>query len=300
MIENLLLPLLAVLALPADPPAGPPAAEPIRVMSFNIRYGSAADGADHWCRRRELVADTIRRQAPHLLGVQEALAFQLRFLEDGFPRFERLGVGREADGGGEFSALFVDRERFEVLESGTFWLSPPPDVPGSRGWDAALPRICTWARLRDRADGREIRVLNTHFDHRGADARLESARLLAARAGAAPAVPTLVLGDLNAGEDSRPLDALRAAGLRDTFRVLHPDATRVGTFGGFRGLATGAKIDFVLASEGFEVRAAAIDRRSYSGRDASDHFAVTAELTVADRRDAAGWHPQPGGANIAP
>lgn len=268
---------LVLLAVPLAP--RPQAADPLRLMTFNIRYGTARDGDDHWCRRRELVADTIRRHAPHVLGVQEALAFQVEWLEDRFPRYERIGVGRDADGGGELSALFVDRERLEVVESGTFWLSPTPDVPGSRGWDAALPRICTWAELQDRASGETLRVWNTHFDHRGRTARLESARAIAARIEASTG-PDVVMGDLNSGEDSPPLDALRQSGLRDSFRVASPDARRVGTFNGFRGIETGAKIDYVLVDERFDVLSAAIDRRRYSGRCASDHEAVVAEVAI--------------------
>lgn len=248
-------------------------------MTFNIRYGTATDGDDHWSRRRELVADTVRRHAPHVLGVQEALAFQVDWLADRFPGHRRVGVGRNADGGGELSALFVDSQRLEIVDSGTFWLSPTPDEPGSKGWDAALPRICTWAELRESAGDTRLRVWNTHFDHRGREARRRSAASIAARV-VESELPDVVMGDLNAGEDSPPLEALRAAGLRDTFRVVHPDAGRAGTFHGFRGVRTGAKIDHVLVDERFEVLAAGIDTTAYDRHFASDHFAVTATVAL--------------------
>ncbi len=260
-------------------------AEPIRAMSFNIRYGTANDGRNHWSRRQDLVADTIDRHRPHVLGVQEALEFQLRFLEEAFPEYRRIGVGRDADGGGEHAALFIDAQRFEVVESGTFWLAPESDQPGALGWDAALPRVCTWARLRDRVDDSPLLVLNAHFDHRGERARLESARMIGTRVRQEPDTPTLVLGDLNASEGAAPLDALRGSGLRDTFRVVHPDAAKVGTFGGFRGAIDGAKIDYVLVNRRLDVTRASIDRTRYTDRDASDHYAVTATVVLSPARE---------------
>jgi endonuclease/exonuclease/phosphatase family metal-dependent hydrolase len=273
----------ALLLTPIAPDNAP--AEPVRVMSFNIRYGTANDGRNHWSRRQDLVADTIDRHQPHVLGVQEALAFQLRFLEEAFPHHRRVGVGRDADGGGEHAALFIDERRFEIAESGTFWLAPETDQPGARGWDAALPRVCTWARLRDRTDDSVLLVLNAHFDHRGERARLESARMIGMRVRQEPDTPTLVLGDLNAGEDSAPLDALRGAGLRDSFRVAHPDARNVGTFSAFRGAIAGAKIDHVLVNRRLTVESAGIDRTRYTDRDASDHYAVTASVVLTKARE---------------
>jgi endonuclease/exonuclease/phosphatase family metal-dependent hydrolase len=275
--------LTAATLLSLGAPDTPPA-EPIRVMSFNIRYGTANDGRNHWSQRQDLVADTVDRHQPHVLGVQEALAFQLRFLEDAFPHHRRIGVGREADGGGEHAALFIDERRFEIVESGTFWLAPETDQPGARGWDAALPRVSSWARLRDRTDGSSLLVFNAHFDHRGERARLESARLIGTRVRQETDTPTLVLGDLNAGEDSAPLDALRGSGLRDSFRIAHPDAVKAGTFGAFRGAIGGAKIDYVLVNRRLEVASASIDRTRYTDRDASDHYAVTATVVITPSR----------------
>jgi len=259
------------------PPSAPPAAS-FRAMSCNVRYGTADDGDDAWPRRCDALADVIARAEPHVLGVQEALDFQVEFLERRLPRHVRVGQGRDGGGKGEHAALFVDARLFEVVDHGDFWLSETPDVAGSVGWDAALTRICTWARLRVRATGRELRVWNSHFDHRGERARLESARLLARRIAAAPG-PHLLLGDLNCGEASAPLAALRAAGLRDTFRDLHPDATAVGTFHGFRGTTSGEKIDYVLADRGLATLAAELlVAPGPDGRWPSDHHFVTATL----------------------
>jgi endonuclease/exonuclease/phosphatase family metal-dependent hydrolase len=138
--------------------------------------------------------------------------------------------------------------------------------------------MCTWAVLRDRASGGTFLAMNTHFDHRGAEARRESAGVLLARRARRAELPVVLTGDLNAGEGSPPLDALRAGGLRDTFRDAHPDAAEVGTFNGFRGETGGAKIDYVLVDDGWSTVAAEIVRDHEDGRWPSDHFPVSATL----------------------
>lgn len=269
----------ALLAAACGPAEGEPAAAPdapFRVLSCNVRYGTADDGPDAWPLRQERLARAILDAAPDVLGVQEALDFQIAWLEELLPQHRRIGGGREADGGGEHASLFVDARRCTILESGDFWLSETPEARGSVGWDAALTRICTWARLRERASGRELTVWNAHFDHRGAIARLRSAELIAARLGAA-AGPHVVLGDFNAGEDSAPLAALRAAGLRDSFRAVHPSASAAGTFHGFAGGTAGDKIDYVLIGAGLRTLDAAIfSAAAADGRWPSDHHPVFA------------------------
>ena len=274
--------LLAAFAL-ATGCAAPTEAPPVEVMSFNVRYANPNDGADAWTQRRELVFDVLRDHDPDLVGLQEALPAQMDELAAAFPAHRFLGQGREGGRRGEFSALMVRDARFEVLESGDVWLSPTPDVVGSRGWDAALPRMCTWAVLRDRASGAQLFAMNAHFDHRGQEARRESAGVLLAERARRPDLPLILTGDLNAGEDAPPLDALRAGGLRDSFRDAHPDAATVGTFNGFRGEAEGAKIDYVLVDERWTTLAAAIVRDHDGERYPSDHFPVTATLRLRGR-----------------
>jgi len=250
----------------------------VAAMTYNVRYGSARDGPDSWPLRRELALDVLRRRAPDVVGMQEVLAFQRAEFLAACPGYAAVGVGREADGSGEACPIFYRSGRFALVASGTFWLSATPDLPGSRGWDASLPRVCTWALFEERGGGR-FQVFNVHFDHLGATARLESARLVAARiAVRRPAHPALLLGDLNAGEDSEPVRALH--GLVDTFRALHPDSTEVGTFHGFRGGTDGAKIDFVLATPAVGVLGAEIVRDEDGGRFPSDHYPVAARVLI--------------------
>jgi endonuclease/exonuclease/phosphatase family metal-dependent hydrolase len=271
----------------ADEPAATPAQ--VRVMSFNIRYGTARDGENHWNRRRSFVVDTIKSFNPDLLGTQETLDFQRDFLAGELPAYDHLGVGRD-DGAerGEMMALYYDRERFEKLDGGHFWLSDTPDKPGSKSWDSSLPRMVTWVKLRDRRDEapRPITFFNTHFDHAGPTARLESAKLLRERvAAAAKDSACIVTGDFNAGEASAPYRALfepidgSDSPIADTFRKLHKPADNEGTFSGFSAKSTGGeRIDWIGATSDWEILSAGIDRTAIDGRTPSDHFPVNADL----------------------
>jgi len=250
---------------------------PVRVMSFNVRHGRANDGDDHWSKRKQLVLRAIRAHGADLIGLQECLPFQARFLEQGLPAHEAYVISRAGEGkDDEACAILWRAERFRCLERGTFWLSPEPDEI-AKAWDAALPRTCSWVRLRDRSSGREFVFANTHFDHRGRRARLESARQLA---GMWPDEELVLAGDFNSAEDSAPMRVLFDSGFRDTFRELHPEATEVGTFSGFREL-NATKIDAVLVRGEARVLAAAIDQRRLEGRWPSDHCPVVAALTWA-------------------
>ena len=280
----------------AEDPAGPAAAPPVSVMSFNIRYGTAADGVNAWPGRRERVIACIRRIDPDLLGTQEMLAFQRDELAAGLPGHAAVAVGRD-DGldAGEMAGIFYREDRFRRIAAGHFWLSSTPEIIGSRGWDAALPRIATWVRLEDRRqpDAPDLLFLNTHLDHRGGEARLESARLIRRWLTAEAADCRVIFcGDFNADEGSEPYAALFAAGaaaaglrpLVDTLRAVRPErAAAEGTFTGFEaGRVGGPRIDWIGCSPDWSVRAAAIDRSSSDGRTPSDHAAVTAVLTGAD------------------
>ena len=259
----------------------------LHVMTFNVRYATAADGPNAWQHRKDLLAKTIRGFEPDLLGTQEVLASQADFLIEQLPGDAFIGVGRD-DGkrGGEFSAVLVNRSRFEVVDSGTFWLSETPQRPGSKSWDSSLPRVATWARLRDRAAGnRELCYLNTHWDHRGRQARRESARLIRRwLAEHARGLPTIVTGDLNvteADEAYRTLVAEKPGEVRllDVYRQIHPQAAPdEATFHDFTGKRQGRRIDFIFASPEFTASEARIDAAHDGALYPSDHFPVTAVL----------------------
>ncbi|HQW67356.1 MAG TPA: endonuclease/exonuclease/phosphatase family protein, partial [Gemmatimonadales bacterium] len=197
---------------------------------------------------------------------------------------QEIGVGRD-DGkqAGEYAAIWVDTLRFQVVQSGTFWFSDTPEVPGSKHWGNGITRISTWARLVDRATGDTLRLYNNHWDHQSQPSRERSAALLLERIATdgSPRDGILVMGDFNADEANPAAKAMvnsTRVPLRDTFRAVHPDARVVGTFNSFRGDSTLGKIDFVLADRSWSVRDAGIDRRRFGPLWPSDHFAVWAIL----------------------
>lgn len=266
----------------------------VRVATFNVRYDNPRDRADAWPLRRAGLLSVLRDLDSDLIGLQELLAHQHDEVVSALADYHAVGVGRD-DGrrAGEFATVLVRRDRFDVVASGTIWLSPTPEVAGSKGWDAALPRICTWVRVRAKFSGPasaapiELIFANAHFDHAGPRARAESARLLVSRLrtlAGQPGVPVVFVGDFNFTEVDAPYGTLAEA-YTDVYRAAHP-ARRPdeATYHGFRGTAAGSRIDFIFLSRddrgvtptGAEIRRAPLA----TGRWPSDHFPVTATLAI--------------------
>lgn len=180
------------------------APEPVNVMSFNIRYDNPADSLDNWKYRKDRVANAIRFYEVDILGTQEVLHNQMEDLKQRLPGYDAIGVGRE-DGKekGEYSALWYKKERFNLLESGYFWLSETPEVAGSKGWDGACERIATWAKLQDKVSGKKIFALNTHLDHVGVVARREGVKLVLDKTTQlSEGMAVVITGDFNATPES--------------------------------------------------------------------------------------------------
>ncbi|UCC96318.1 MAG: endonuclease/exonuclease/phosphatase family protein [Phycisphaerales bacterium] len=269
----------------------------LRVMTFNIRYGSANDGENHWKNRREMVFDVIRKQKSDVIGLQEALRFQIDEIREALPMYAEIGVARE-DGkiDGEYSAILYRADRFGVGQAGTFWLSDTPEVPGSNTWGATCVRICTWARLVENSSGKTFYTFNLHLDHVSQPSREKSAVLVTQRIQSRSIKEPFVLtGDFNAGETNPVITYLKGqttlAGadgissenpisLVDTFGVLHPDVEDVRTGHAFNGRRQGNKIDYVFVQPGVKVLEAEILYDNVGGRYPSDHFPVTARLVL--------------------
>ncbi|MBK7403221.1 MAG: endonuclease/exonuclease/phosphatase family protein [Phycisphaerales bacterium] len=273
----------------------------LKLVTFNVRYGTAADGEDAWPHRADMATGLVGRLDGDVIGLQEALRFQLDAFEAAMPGYAEVGVGRD-DGAtkGEYAALLVRTSRFAIDASGTFWLSDTPEAVASRSWGNGITRVCTWARLVEKKTGDAVYVFNVHLDHQSQPSRERAAELIAARIGAREHTenPVVLMGDFNAGEANPALQYLRgererasesqawpeytppqSPALTDTFRAIHPDATEVGTFNGFKAGATnGEKIDHILVSPGAHVLDAGIDRSETDGRYPSDHFAVWASV----------------------
>lgn len=266
------------------------AAVTLRLMTFNIRMDTPADGPNAWPLRKELAAAAISFHRADIAGLQEVLHHQLLDLRTLLPDYAGVGVGRD-DGrdAGEANPIFFLKSRFRLLASSTFWLSPTPETPGIKGWDAACPRIVTWARLRDAWTGRTLVVFNTHFDHVGDEARRESAALLLTRMPViAAGSPVVLMGDLNSTRDDPAYKALVFG--NDGFSVLR-DARDAApgrpygpssSFNGFRADSRpGPPIDHIFVGPSFDVLRAGVLPGSWEGRFVSDHDPVLAEVRLA-------------------
>ena len=266
--------------------AGVQAQQPLNVMSFNIRLNTASDSLNAWPYRKDNVASQILFHDAHIVGVQEALHNQMVDLRERLKGYKYVGVGRD-DGKekGEYSAIFYDTSRLQVLKSETFWLSQTPEVPGSKSWDAAITRVVTWAQMKDRKTGKTFFAFNTHFDHMGKVARAESARLLLQKVKTiAGKSPVVVTGDFNATPTDEPImvvvDKGNADRLIDAKEVsATPHYGPTGTFTGFKAKeTTNDPIDYIFIKNGFKVLKHATLSQSWQGRFSSDHYPVLAVL----------------------
>jgi endonuclease/exonuclease/phosphatase family metal-dependent hydrolase len=278
------------LATPTYPTANQrTAASSIRVMTFNIRYDEPRDGVNAWPNRKALVASMIRFHHADLIGVQEALKHQMDELSALLQEYSWVGVGR-ADGktGGEYSAIFYRKSRFKSLGSATFWLSETPNTP-STGWDAALPRIVTWIKLRDLTTGKTFFHFNTHFDHRGEKARTESARLLLNRINQLDRnLPVVVTGDFNFTADADGYSVLvgkesassKSALLDGRYVSEQGHYGPTSSFNDFKALVPEKKIDYVFVKGNIRVLQHGVLSETWYGRFPSDHCPVLAEIVI--------------------
>lgn len=257
----------------------------LRVMSFNIRNSHARD----WEARKGLVYEVIRDYAPDVLGLQEANSFHLKELSNEFPEYGQVGEGSMGGSKGQHSAILFLEERFKLTDSGSFWLSKTPTQP-SKSWRSAHHRICTWAELLVRETDRTLYIYNTHMDDGSREARENGTRMIMEHIqGEVQTSPFVFMGDFNAPEDSEVLKIIKGnsesrQNLRiqmvDSFRVLYPDRENVGTYNGFTGQSDGSKIDYIMVRPSMKVIEASILQTSREGRYPSDHFPVTAQVSL--------------------
>lgn len=261
----------------------------LQLMTFNIRNGKAHDGENSWIHRKDFACDIISESKSDVLGVQEAFRFQLDDMALLLPEYAELGIGR---GGGiedEYAAILYLKERFNVDDSGTFWLSETPDTP-SMGWGAKHKRICTWARLVEKSSGEAFYVYNTHLDHRVREAQINGIKLLMKRISQrAHADPIILMGDFNVYENDQAIKYIKDYTLEygksisllvDTFRVIHPDIRDFCTWHGFGEEMGGGKIDYIFAPRETQVFEAKAIKTQRQGRFPSDHYPLTAKLRI--------------------
>ncbi|HEY0659895.1 MAG TPA: endonuclease/exonuclease/phosphatase family protein [Lysobacter sp.] len=257
----------------------PASAQTLRVMSFNVRLPLDADGANRWEQRRELMVRTIREQDPDVIGTQELYALQGDYLVAKIPEYTWFGRGRSGKpGDDERMGVFYRRDRFRVLESGDFWLSDTPDVPGSITWGHLFPRMVTWALFERIGDSRRFYLFNTHLPYREQDdeARLRGALAILQRLRTLPDdVPVVLTGDFNTAPDGCVHKQLVAL-LQDAWSAAPHREGPDGSYHAFTGQPQ-KRIDWILF-RGLRAEAARTITRQEDGRYPSDHFPVMAEF----------------------
>jgi endonuclease/exonuclease/phosphatase family metal-dependent hydrolase len=256
-------------------------AQQVKVMTYNIRLDTPVDSINQWPKRTQKVFDLIRKYDPDILGIQEAIHHQLMDLIKNLPEYDYVGVGRD-DGKtkGEYSAILFKKERFTVQQQGTFWLSETPEVPGSKSWDAAITRVASWAKLKDKKTKKDFLSINTHFDHIGTEARRHSAGLLKTKANElGKNLPVIITGDFNCTRSDPPYSTIMNP---DGIKLIDPlPGEPIGTFCGFKvnGIECRA-IDYLFCTEHWT----ASDYKVITDNDGkyypSDHLPVMTTFTL--------------------
>lgn len=257
-------------------------AQALSFMTYNIRYDNPKDGEDNWHKRKEWLASQIKFYEPHVLGIQEGLHDQVTYLDEQLADYNYVGVGR--DNGkekGEYSAIYYKSSALEVLVSNTFWLSETLDKP-SKGWDANIKRICTYALFQHKETKKKFWVFNTHFDHKGNQAREESAKLILEQIETINKenLSVILMGDFNANITDQPIIILKEK-LQDTYDVSAvPPFGPEGTANAFKfDRPVTSRIDYIFVN-GLKVNKCAILSDSKNLHYPSDHLPVFAEIIL--------------------
>ncbi len=259
-----------------------PPPPPLRVMTLNVRVALESDGPNRWALRRDAMARLIEDSVPDFVGTQELLRAQGDDLAARLPRYAWFGVGRRGGSEDEHMGVFYRHEAWRLLESGHFWLSETPAVPGSISWGHPYPRMASWGLFERRSDGLRLRLYNTHLPYRPEDAqaRLRSAELITQRLPGASDGPVILVGDFNdtpGGATHRRLTAV----LRDAWEHAPQREGPAGTFHGFSGVP-GERIDWVLY-RGLQPLGLRTLSAPVEGRHVSDHFPVLVEFAPPPR-----------------
>ena len=259
-------------------------AQDIRVMSYNIKYDNTSDTINNWNDRKDKLVAQITHYKPSFIGVQEALAHQLHYIDSSLIGYNYIGVGRE-DGKqkGEFAEIHYDATRYSLIKNNTFWLSDSPEEI-SVGWDAALERICTYGLFKDNTTGLQFWVFNTHFDHKGNMARSQSADLIISKIKKLNTdnLPVILTGDFNLSPEQKPIERLSTF-LVDSKRITKtPFYGPSGTFNNFdQSQILDHRIDYIFSKKFDVISYQHIDDRQENQKFISDHFPVLAVFSVS-------------------
>lgn len=248
-------------------------ADVLRIMSFNIRYGE-------FDKRKNIVPLLIKEYSPDSLGIQECTYQWYNRLTEILPEYEFIGVGRDtgdvSEECGEMSAILFKKDKFTLVDSGTFWLSETPDEV-SQGWDGACRRICTWVILENKATGEQFAHVNTHLDHEGPEARVNGSQMVKKFALDFD-MPTVLTGDFNLEKDTDLYKGIIDGGLWDA-QDKTEDTMNGKTYHDYKDGEEGLPIDFIFVNEKVsEVLKYRIVRDKYNGKHSSDHYPVFADV----------------------
>lgn len=257
-------------------------------MTFNIRTRTVIDALNHWNHRKGFVADTIAGNAADIVGLQEVKSSQLKYIQSRLPQYGVYAIGRSnGKRGGESCPVLYRKDRFELIDSGTFWFSDTPSIPGSKDWGNLPPRICSWVHLVDDQTGVGLYVYNLHLDNFSQNSREKSVELLMEKIAARQTnEPFIIMGDFNMETQNTAMRWLNQIGIArprvasiDVWQSIHLDR-RVGTRHGFKGHFSGPHIDHIRLGPGLQPMDARIDSQSRNGRYPSDHFPVVANIRL--------------------
>lgn len=259
-------------------------AQQINIISFNIRYNTPNDGINAWPNRIEMVNQLLKFHDPDIFGLQEALFEQITDIGKDLTEYEWFGIGRDdGEKAGEFSPIFFKKSKFILLKSSTFWLSENCDKPGL-GWDAACNRVVTWGQFQSKVTGKQFLVFNTHFDHKGVEARKNSAILIRNKIEEMTYnknLPVILTGDFNLAPEEEPISLIKKY-LSDSRDISEtPPYGPVGTFTSFDWNAPMEKrIDYVFVQGGVKVLKYAVLTDSKNKRFPSDHLPVFVKVQL--------------------
>jgi len=250
------------------------------IATYNIRYDNPKDAPDTWDNRHPVIINLVKFHEMDILGIQEGLHHQVTDLAEGLTDFDHIGVGRD-DGAekGEYTAIFYKKEKYKLLENATFWLSEDTTKP-NKGWDAQLPRICTWAKFEDVETGKQFYVFNTHFDHVGVQARKNSAALIMQKVKEIAGDGTVILtGDFNIDQHNEAYKSIKDSDIfNDSYEVAYLVYANNGTSNGFNNTkSTDRRIDHIFVTRDVSIKKYGILTDTYKNRFPSDHFPVLVE-----------------------
>lgn len=281
MIRKSFVPIFAALLLITSIASAAPIE--LKVMSFNIRYGTADDGDNKWRNRRDTVCRTIEIYEPDIVGTQETLKFQAKYILEQLPEYQSFGLSRKPQDDGERMEIFYKKDVVAPIQIGHFWLSETPNVPGTKSWDSSLPRMATWTKFWHFETEQYFYYLNTHFDHRGPVARKEAARIISEQLETiADKSPVIITGDFNAkGDTGDPWKEITKT-FQDAWLTAEQQLGPPNTFGGFLEPVVDRinRIDWILYRGPIQVKKCETVLYEEQGRYPSDHYPIFSEMVI--------------------